>query len=1257
MIRLDSHTNEKEQILEILNIAIENDELELECLFNNSSNRSYYSVSHENFMSILKRFKKHPEFDVKTNTRLAVSFPRNSKLNDTRVLIKGTGAINSFCNNEGLSQILNSVDFETKTRTRFPSIIIPNYNIKFNIKKETNFNNDEERVKNIIREWPNEVKNYRYKKTFSFIKKTGDFQIDISIVKSSISIDRFITVDEVIKNNLLRSVVKPVDTKTNFMSWWKSIENKPNEKVMVRSGDNYFKNIKESSVFTNTPTYEVEAEYIHNKTTAKPKFKNLDAKKDYIQKEFIGLFRVIGSVLQCIQGSSFIISNQEKAEVIKQFSKVVVNSVNENTIDIKPSTQRGQPQGKPQGKQQKGGYKLTDDGDINFQEQDNELEDGENKVIIDKTHSDDDENNMSGGGPAAAAAIGARVLVSPVGRQIAGEVAGQAIGEASSVIKNEIYDVSDDNSNVVDDMDDVKENQKGGARKIAELRNKITERFQRKGIFFGPLIIDLNHNNALKLDPNALPDIATNTNIHINYVVTDKTDGERYLLFIDGTGNAFGIDRESNIKAFGLTMPSIANTIIDGEFVSRTEDDKPLNNFYIFDAYIYKGDAIINLPFLLGKSNGRHNAIIEVVKHFNNGTNIIQTNPKMPFMLYKKDYLPGDTAKSYQRLYADEKPLISQNCERLLNKMNTKYGGFLDIGHLYTYKTDGLVFLPNNLGVFQQFEGDTLKTIGGNPFVSGRWNNNYKWKPSDHLTIDFKVEFLKDMGGSKLAYRYLDDKKYLIVNLKSIVYQSNNANNKDNNALNFYLLNSGITIQSIPESYSFFAVNPFVGHYDNEGNLQNNMSEAYFEIDNNENIICGNGDIINDGQIVECSYEISNRDEQKRWHPHRVRADKESPNNYLTAVTTWGLINNPISKENLCAIKLKITIKDIEQDKDNNSFDNLENATYYSDNKNTIFLTEPLNDFHGFVKRYLINRALSGYVKPRVMDFATGKFGDLFKYVAAGVHTLIGIEIGYDGLNNPIDGAATRMIEMSRIKPAIAKLADRTMLIVGNTTQNIANGDSVRDNLNKYYIDVLYGRAKGNTQKLKKMEGVALDKFDCISCMYAIHYMMNNNDDLDNFLRNVSENLLDQGYFIGTCLDGMTILKEMGRSPEISGVMEDKTIFQIKKMDSDDKNNKNDYKNDYKDITVGNKIMVYYEKFAGQFPENLVNMSYLRERAKEHNLKLIEYRTFLEEPGNMLSQFDSVDNKKAKLIRESDALMTWAKFNAYFIFQKIRDSD
>jgi hypothetical protein len=658
-----------------------------------------------------------------------------------------------------------------------------------------------------------------------------------------------------------------------------------------------------------------------------------------------------------------------------------------------------------------------------------------------------------------------------------------------------------------------------------------------------------------------------------------------------------------------------------------------LNNFYIFDAYIYKGDAIIQLPFLLGKPTGRHYIILEVMKYFTSG-NVIQTNPKMPFLLFKKDYLPGDTERSYQRLYTEEKPLISQNCERLLNKMNIKYGGYLEVGHLFTYKTDGLVFLPNNLGVFQQYEGDPLATISGNPFVSGRWNNNYKWKPADHLTIDFRIDFIKELEGGRLAYRYLNDKKYLLVKLKSAVYQNRR---NDNNSLNFYLLNSGIKVQNIPKSFDFFAVDPFIGTFDNEGTLQNNMSEAYFQVDNNDNVLCENGDIINDGQIVECSYNTSIPNEQHRWHPHRVRADKPEPNNYLTAVTTWGLINNPITKEYLSSTIDKTKTSDTE----------LENITYYSNNINTVFLTKPFNDFSGYVKQYLIKRALTGYIKPSVMDLATGKLGDIHKYVNAGVNTLVGIEIGYDGLNNPIDGAATRLIELATTRPAYAKLAERTMLIVGNTTKNIANGDCVRDNINKYYLDVLYGNAKGNTPKLRKLEGIAIDQFDCVVCMYAIHYMMNSEEELDNFLRNVSENLRDQCYFIGTCLDGMTILKEMGRSMEISGEIEQKTVFKIKKM--------NDDPSAYKDITVDNKIMVYYEKFAGQFPENLVNMSYLRERAREHNLNLVEYRTFLEEPGNMLSKFESVESKTAKIINSSDALMTWAKFNAYFIFQKVRE--
>jgi len=1226
MIRLDSRASEKEQIFELIGSAIDNRDYELECLFNNSGlrggNKSYYHVSHDNFMSILKRFKANPEFKVMTQSRLAITFPdSNPMMRGVRVLVKGQGAINAYCNADSFAAIINSVDIEMKTRpkTRLVSLEIPNYNIKFNLKQEVNFNNDTARVRDIQREWPDVMKNYRYKKTFTFLHKGGDFQVDVSIVKASTSIDRFITVEEVIKNNLIRSVVKPGDVKLGFGSWWRSIENRPDEKVLIRNGSDFFKSIKESCVFVSAPTYEVEVEYIRNKGVDKPRFKNPDARKEYITREFQGFFRYIGAVLQCIQGSNYILSNDEKAIVRRSFSKVILDSITEDLLvsqgkndDTRVGANKRAEVHKAQMKKQRGGFELDMDGDIDFSRETEGHTDA-NKIV------GREEVEHSGGGYS-------RVDTDD-------DTSGEDIPNYGTD-PTDPAESGDRNLNL---------DQAGGvggargARRIAELKSTITRQFQQKGIFFGPLIVDLSANQSMQLDPEALPDIATNTNIQINYLVTDKTDGERNLMFIDSKGAVYGIDRESNIKSLGLVMPSLRDTILDGELVSRTEDGRALNNFYVFDAYIYQGVCIMHRPFLIGRPEGRHHAIIEVVKYFETGNNIIQTNEKLPLLIYKKDYLPGNSARTYESLDSDSQTQMQLNCERLLNKMNQEYGGYLEVGHLFPYKTDGLVFLPNNMGVFQNREGASAFSSGSHPFRASRWNLNYKWKPADLLTIDFRVDFMKSMDkGShgKTVYEYRGDQKYVRTQLKTAIYQ-NRA--EDNNALNFYLLNSGVKLQSLPESYPFFAVNPFLGEFETDGVMKNYMSDALFPVDTNDNVYCDSGDILMDGQIVECAYARDIKDEQMRWHPHRVRADKQSPNSYLVAAASWYLINNPITRDFLSGIA--------DSSKEEGS---LENATYYSDNKETTFLTKPLNDFNtGFVKSYLINRALTGYIRPKVLDLAVGKFSDMSKYVHGAANTVVGLEIGYDGLNNPVDGACKRMLEWAKRSPAVAKLADRTMLIVGDATKNISNGECARDNLNRYYLDVLYGRMPGNTPKLKKLEGVALEGFDVVSCMYAIHYMMDNEDTLNAFLRNVSENLLDQGYFVGTCLDGMGVLKEMGRSTELSGVIGDKTIFKIKKMDSEG--------DSYKNITVGNKVLVYYEKFAGQFPENLVNMSYLRERARNHNLKLLEYRTFLEEPGNLLSQFENGHKREAANIREEDALMTWAGFNAYFIFQKVRD--
>ena len=1227
---MNINSQEKEGILDAISYSIDNPNFELECLINNSTTPFRPNIKHDDFIGIIKRYKGRPDFESSENVRLAISFPKNSKYSNVRILIKGNGPINNYCNNENLNLIRNSIDFEEKTRvkTNNSSISINNYGLKFNLKKEINFNNDESRVSELIRDYDSEMKNYRYKKTFSFLKKTKDFQIDVSIVKNSTFIDnRYISVKDVKDNDLFKLVIKPPEIKDSFSAWWKSIENKPNEKVKVRDVSNSFKNIKDSDVFTNIPTYEAEVEYVKNKMLIKPKFKNATERKEYIQNDYVNFFKIIGSILQCVQGSLYIISKDEQIDVENKFIKVIENSITESMlfykgIDSESENKKYNPNGKKPnyGKNkfyQKGGdaenasQELDSDNEIQYNTEDKD-DDSSFKVIEGNIQNEDRETISQDGGGGSK------------------EVGTKKVVTKESAISSQ--------------------------RMLAKLKYDIVESLRRKGIFFGPMIIDLTHNNSNKIDPKAIPDIKTNTNIHINYLVTDKTDGDRNLLFFDEKGKIYGVDRENNIKSYGTTIPSLANSILDGEHVTRTEDDKILNNFYIFDIYIYKGENIIIKPFnysKTGASDGRHKYILNAAKTANEDTNI-QLNQSLPFRIYKKDYYPSNSPDTYSELSEDDKPVISENCEFLLNKMNVKYGGYLDVGHLFTYKTDGLVFLPNNLAVYQKYEDD-YESIK-NPFKMGSWMNNYKWKPTDHLTIDFKIEYVKEMTTGKLDYKYFDNKKYLKVILLSSVKQTQDPKNISNNKLNFYLINSGLKIQSIPEDFKFFATNPFIGSYDDEGNLQNNMGEAYFEVDVNDNIVCKNGNFITNNVICECSYNKRNKDETMRWIPERVRADKSKPNSYTTAVTAWELINNPITKDML-SDKKKLTIngepKIVEI--------NLEEVAYYSGNTKTKYLTTPFKTFANFVKRYIIDRGLTGYVKPKVLDIAVGKLGDIDKYTRAGVHTLVGIDINEDNINNPEDGASSRIMKMSKYAPAIAKLSEKTMLIVGTCTKNISNGESVRDNINKYYIDILYGRAKGNTPKLRKMEGVGLDRFDMVSCMYAIHYMMNNEDDLNNFLINVSENLLDQGYFIGTCLNGDAVLSEMGSKDELKGTIDDKTVFLIKKVYDDSGKSKKDY---YKNITVGNKINVFYETFGSAFNENLVSIQYLKEKAKKHNLKLIDYKSFLEEPGNLLSMYEAateewVKNAKGDVdaIRNSKALLTWAKFNCYFMFQKVRKVD
>lgn len=50
--------------------------------------------------------------------------------------------------------------------------------------------------------------------------------------------------------------------------------------------------------------------------------------------------------------------------------------------------------------------------------------------------------------------------------------------------------------------------------------------------------------------------------------------------------------------------------------------------------------------------------------------------------------------------------------------------------------------------------------------------------------------------------------------------------------------------------------------------------------------------------------------------------------------------------------------------------------------------------------------------------------------------------------------------------------------------------------------------------------GLAKNKFGVVSCQFALHYFMGNNETAQQFAKNVSNNLEEGGYFIESCFDG-----------------------------------------------------------------------------------------------------------------------------------------
>lgn len=731
---------------------------------------------------------------------------------------------------------------------------------------------------------------------------------------------------------------------------------------------------------------------------------------------------------------------------------------------------------------------------------------------------------------------------------------------------------------------------------------------------FFPLAMDLKMENIKKLRLEEYKD-NKEPNIRVDYLVTDKADGERTLLYISDKGKCYLIDRQKNISYMGLVMNDFKNSVYDGEFINKTLDGKLIQNLYVFDSYIVNGKDITNNHFGLDKDlNGRHFQILKLIGNFNNGENNFVEDDMYSLSLFKKIYYRSDLSK---KIKSDT--TIFDSCNKILQQCNKKYGGTLELGHFFSYKLDGLIFQPINLAVSQDYPGQNVK------FIGKRWQANFKWKSQEHNTIDFKVKFTNESDNKRLI-NYINNKKYVEATLFTKLY--NNEEGRRN--LAYQLLNNGDDFRLYNEDYAFVPVNPFVGEISIGNILKDYTSTINLPFDKNGVIRCENGEIIEDNTTIECRYDKEALPEL-RWIPIRCRQNK-TPNAINTSFTTWDLINNPIST------KMIIGKEDIVMDSD---------IFYYKQSGD--YLSDPMKKFNNYVKRELIDRTLSNKIKPRVIDLACGKMGDMAKYVSNRVDVLVGLDISSDNIFNKYNGAAVRLLGIGRQNIPIEQqnMIKKTILLQGTATKNLSTGEACTNTLSKYYCDILYGNIKPESHgKLSKMYNMGTRQFHLAVCNFAIHYMMNDENDLHQFLLNIQQNVSDQGYFVITFLDGKEIMKKMRNKDKLEGLHNDKLIWSIEKTEEQCNLNESPY---------GQKIMSYLETFYQPMEENLVDIDFLAEHSKNYDLKLVDSKLFLEEPDSMYNNFKTHNPKLHAEVEKHDVLKGWLSFHRWAIFQKVND--
>ena len=726
-------------------------------------------------------------------------------------------------------------------------------------------------------------------------------------------------------------------------------------------------------------------------------------------------------------------------------------------------------------------------------------------------------------------------------------------------------------------------------------------------------------------------------NILNNYAVTEKADGQRYLLYIDKDKHGYFIDTKLQVIDSGVEFPDCKGEwVLDGEYIRSDKDGTPIQLFMIFDVYIAERELYElpqNLPFYNETELSREKILNIFNKKYIQTMEIV-TKDYNPMRIFLKQY---EYSKSINKSKTDIDKTILYKSKYILDKHES--GGF-------EYDIDGLIYLPLLLPVKSDSKGDIPE------FINGAWEHNFKWKPPEENTIDFRIVTVKESKSKKQTNKPPD---------KKVPFQKTDYDG--NKVLEYYkqikLLVSYDSTRDTTLNYYLKILEPF--KYNNSSQIQFNppMSDENYGMSRIELI---NGKMIcekdkrefRDGDIVEMRFQQSDTD-GFQWVPLRLRSDKENPQWFLAANNVWSTILYPVTNSMIQGNIELNTVKDYLPDKSTSG------VYYVEDHDNKT--SDPLRKFHNFIKYNLITGLCYGK-NVRIMDTSIGRGGDLNKYIQQNFRCefLFGLDL------NSVNEASRRFYYMKNKKPD-------AVFIRYNTGKNIIDKEGLYNNQPEFsnidiehsrsMIDILYGTGESISKQYQqirpKFNKLSLKKFDLVSCQFSLHYYFESASILNDFISNIRDNVKRDGYFIGTCYDGQRLFDMLEKKSEID-YFDDfgNCVYKIKKQYSIKSLQENIF---------GNKIDVYMDSIGEEYSEYLVDFKEFIKIMKDNGFELHkptmrpEYDIF-DGPINSFStilyklpeiksnkEFMKHYKESLKMLKD-DKLSLLSSLNNFFIFQK-----